>query len=372
LKIALFLGAGASVPFGKPTTKIFKEILLEKYNGDTSIEYLRDFLQNENFKDIEHVLQSIKEIQDFLQGYGGKFFSGSYNPLQIRFNNRMEKFDSDFFKKQMLQVKKTIEDEIFNHYRWDDKHNENLEKIFNKLFSLFEPKDGVHVFTTNYDNAIETYCDITQKHKPIDGFKHNVRGRNYIWDNFFSPPDHDAGIDVFLHKLHGSLDWKQLQNNKIVKTSEESKPSDPRYKHNMIIYPTLAPKDEEGQEPYKTIIHRFEEFMDDADICIVIGYSFRDHLNHSFLNFLDKGNTKLIIISPTAISDLHENLLREEVSKEKQVNWKGSNTFVKNRANLAGNVSRIYCIQQPLDVENIDKLMAELKKRFDDDFVKTI
>lgn len=58
-----------------------------------------------------------------------------------------------------------IKDEIFEHYRWDDIQNEKLVSIFNKLFSLFTPKDGIHVFTTNYDNAIETYCDITQNHK---------------------------------------------------------------------------------------------------------------------------------------------------------------------------------------------------------------
>lgn len=361
------MGAGASVPYGKPTTKQFKELLSEKYKLHNNLEYLRDFLRNDNFKDIEHVLQSIKEIRNFLNGYGGLFFTGNSSPLHIRFQGNMKNFDIDFFKEEMEGVEKVIQKEIFEHYRWNDKSNKVLLKIFNTLFALFEPKNGIHIFTTNYDNAVETYCDLTQKHKPIDGFKLNVRGRTWEWKNDFSPPDLDEGIDVFLHKLHGSLDWKQQASGKIVKTHEESQPTDPRYQSNSLIYPTLSPKEDESTEPYKTIIEKFNVFMKTVNFCIVIGYSFRDHLNHSFMDMLERGHTKLIVISPTAITDLYEHLLKENIPEDKKENFEKSIIFTKDHISRSGNKSRIHCIQKPLDQDTIDEIQKDITRIIETD-----
>ena len=369
MKIALFLGAGASVPYGKPVTAKFKELLLNKYQNNRESEYLLDFLRNEKFEDIEHVLQSIKEIRNFLQGYGGKFFTSSTSPLQIRFQNTAQKFDEEFFKRHLETVEKIIQDEIFNYYRWDAQQNKKLIKVFNTLFRIFEPKDRIDIFTTNYDNAVETYCGITQKHKPIDGFRLNARQRAWVWEKYFISPDNDEGIDVFLHKLHGSLDWKQLRTGEIIKTHEESKPSDPRFEDtNLLIYPTLAPKEEESQEPFKSIIDRFDYFMNKtASICIVIGYSFRDHLNDTFVDFLNRGHVKLIIISPNAINDLHSNLLKEKIPEDKIENWKESQMFTKSYKTADGNdISRIHCIQKELEAETIEELMKDIKRCIND------
>jgi hypothetical protein len=36
-KVLLFLGAGASVPYGKPTTKELREIVLDQFKNNLSI-----------------------------------------------------------------------------------------------------------------------------------------------------------------------------------------------------------------------------------------------------------------------------------------------------------------------------------------------
>ena len=105
--------------------------------------------------------------------------------------------------------------------------------------------------------------------------------------------------------------------------------------------------------------------MQDADVFIVIGYSFRDHLNDSFLNFLNKGNTKLIIISPTAISDHRTHLLKKKRKEGQKRGIAIRGTFAANFT-TAGDVSRIYCIQKPLKVENIDELIKDVKKHIDE------
>lgn len=81
LKIALFLGAGASVPFGKrkPTTQQLKNQLLNKYKdlaeSNSDLYYLHSIIRFSRFEDIEHVLQCIKEIDDFftMSEYGGSY-----------------------------------------------------------------------------------------------------------------------------------------------------------------------------------------------------------------------------------------------------------------------------------------------------------
>jgi len=73
LKIALFLGAGASVPFDLPETRQLKVRLSKKYYyNDLAAStpeqfYLESILNFPEFDDIEHVLQCIKEIDDFLE-----------------------------------------------------------------------------------------------------------------------------------------------------------------------------------------------------------------------------------------------------------------------------------------------------------------
>lgn len=89
------------MPYDKPTTKKFKELLLKKYERNYDTQYLRNFLSNEKFEDIEHILQSIKEIRLFLDGYGGQFFSGSHTPLKINDSGTLKSFDKEFFEKEI-------------------------------------------------------------------------------------------------------------------------------------------------------------------------------------------------------------------------------------------------------------------------------
>jgi hypothetical protein len=74
---ALFLGAGASAPFDKPTTKRLREILQEKYSKhapkDTVYSLLNSLLASSHCEDIEEIFQVVRDIQSFQTTYGGKF-----------------------------------------------------------------------------------------------------------------------------------------------------------------------------------------------------------------------------------------------------------------------------------------------------------
>jgi len=46
--------------------------------------------------------------------------------------------------------------------------------------------------------------------------------------------------------------------------------------NNLLIAPTISPKDGHEKEPFKTIRQKFINYLEIADVCIVIGFSFRD------------------------------------------------------------------------------------------------
>jgi hypothetical protein len=114
-------------------------------------------------------------------------------------------------------------------------------------------------------------------------------GLNFIISaGSYSYPKVDNKItNVYLYKLHGSLNWKRHKIYDIEATSEERRSYDSNYVENLLVYPTLSPKDGAEVEPYKTIREEFRKYMEGADLCIVIGFSFRDmHINTIFSDFL--------------------------------------------------------------------------------------
>jgi hypothetical protein len=188
--------------------------------------------------------------------------------------------------------------------------DESLKLLYNPIFELLkEHSEEIIVGTTNYDKAIENFCDF-KKYSCIDGFK-EIRGA-HRWTNgqFYYPERIEGETYVYLYKLHGSLDWKEHRHGDIVKTNEEARPTDPNYKGNLLIYPTLDPKPREN-EPFTTIVNEFKKRISDADLCIVVGFSFRDKYISDLILQLMSTN-KLIIIGEKANNGLR-NLLGENV-----------------------------------------------------------
>jgi hypothetical protein len=137
LKIGLFLGAGASVPFAKPTIKQLRDALKLKYSYHSTVNltteqyFLSSILNFQQFEDIEHVLQCIKEIDDFTNSrYGGKYFLRGHD-IQLytpRGHMKLRKLPSKIEK-----MRNMIESDIFENYSWNPWYNEMLEKIYDQL-----------------------------------------------------------------------------------------------------------------------------------------------------------------------------------------------------------------------------------------------
>lgn len=272
MKIALFLGAGASVPYGKPTTPQLREKLIKKHGHSTNDSFLQSFLDCNEFEDIEHLLQSIKDLTELFNEYGGKYLIWYGNRGQLTFNTNRGNISFGDFVKEFPKIQHIFEDEVFDNYSWNHDFDNILPKIFDPIFNLLQThSDKIRIFTTNYDRSIEEYCSSDNNFRCIDGFKLATDSQRYLWnDGNYSYFDTDTSkINVYLYKIHGSLSWKRHKKYGIERTTSEAKPTDSNYIEDFLIYPTVSPKDGYEIEPYVTIRKQFDNFMKEAEICIV-------------------------------------------------------------------------------------------------------
>ncbi|NWG36013.1 SIR2 family protein [Nitrososphaera sp.] len=313
MRIALFLGAGASVAYGKPTTRDIKNKLQSKYRTNNpptdARSILFSFLDNYHFNDIEDVLQSIYEWDRLRDSHAIKYLSDEKRTAYIQTPSHQVPFPT--FLKQVKEVKEIIEDDIFENYSWDRTKNGILLEIMARLIAVVGKSGEAHIFTTNYDRAVEQFCILNSAaFKLIDGFGPDSGLGMYTWTNntYLQQDRENDRKSVYLYKLHGSLDWKRNSDGIIVKTGIERRTNDPNISENIAIMPTISPKDGAEKEPFKTILQHFSRFMNEADVCIVIGYSFRDaHINEVFSSFLSHSG-RLIVVSPNAKADVFGNL----------------------------------------------------------------
>jgi hypothetical protein len=104
-----------------------------------------------------------------------------------------------------------LEDNVFENYAWDYSVDPKLDTIFDGLLSLIKNKSNeTQIFTTNYDRAVEEYCSKREKNcHCIDGFQLDEYSNRRIWGRGYSLPHTDGKTNVYLYKLHGSLNWKK-------------------------------------------------------------------------------------------------------------------------------------------------------------------
>jgi hypothetical protein len=327
--ISYFLAAGASEPFGYPVTKKFQEILASelvvKFGNqpdlvDSEQRILLTILKHKAYPDIEYVLEFQKQLSrmnhlyplaiDFFKSYqlGGTIkgvpTAAHEQGVETRFYFEYNDYLVDF-----------VASKLYEYYSWREHNIEKIQKVYSRLFHLGD-QDSTDIFTTNYDTVVEEYCKESSQYQYylIDGFEYDPKSRSQIWNQ--SKFDQNVASDmnrVCIFKLHGSLNWKRHRKYGIVKLEdvERMMKNDGQYVEDLLIKPTLSPKEEEQDEPFKTLFIKFRERINRSKACIVIGYSFRDQgINDIFDGFMKQGG-RLIIISPDASREFTGNFINK-------------------------------------------------------------
>jgi hypothetical protein len=300
--VLLFLGAGASVSLGKPVMKDFVARLAKNITSETEASLLQVLIQGRGY-DLEKIMT---DLETFISlDYVSSF---SFNDFEATLD-------------EAIRLRSTIRHWIIKEYRNID--TENVLNVYQPLFDLvFGHVDArlhpLPVFTTNYDLAIESFC---QKYYSQNGSYRLVDGldedspRELFWNpSEFERFSLDHTIhdyfdtvqgrkteerNLILFKLHGSVDWMRVASTgKIVRSLPMYDVVDSDEYQNTIIYP--AGNKVAYLEPYLTAYHYFSRCCEHAKLIIAIGYSFHDYdaLTSLLKARQENEDLKLLILSP--------------------------------------------------------------------------
>ena len=255
--IVYFFGAGASACAGMPTTNKMIDFLKDEPGFATLHEHMK-------FKDIE-------EIYTYLEDLPNKML-----PLYMAQQN-------DIINKSSTDLAKDYKNYFNNITKWSDKYRNKIEKYLIKnlnpkesdvkyyndllieLRKINQKLHGLKIITTNYD----LLCD-----KSFDGWIDGFKPDNYntqIWQNDWS----DDYPKNTLVKLHGSIDWYDNRGYKKYDKRNIHKYLDITGKKSLMIPLTKKDKNYDAT-PYKELFSKFEQIISEANLLVVIRYTFRD------------------------------------------------------------------------------------------------
>lgn len=309
-EIIILLGAGASADAGIPvTSKMVQDV--EKFIDSNN--KCKDWSQ---FKDLYYLVKSSVEFSYGIQGKHVNFnietllnilnelekkemhplypFIGSWS---VRFNEIIkDNFNLIIdFKNKIIQQLKT----------WIQPDNLKLSEYFKKL-SEFQKQIQfpLKIFTLNYDLLIEkNLSEITIER----GFDDNKKWNYKLFSERPEEPE------IYLYKLHGSLDWERDTITQIVKCVDNI-PDIPdlifgtQYKMQYI-------------DPYLFLFSEFRHYALKSKLIICIGYSFSDEHINAILSQALKNNegTKIYSVNKDDENTQMKNIKLMLSCKESQI-----------------------------------------------------
>lgn len=297
VRIALLLGAGFSCPFGYPTTKQFYEKLGNYLPKDSLRSNLfNSIMEVQGVKDIEHVLSLIDNLSAFnTNPHVSKWMERIIPQVNLYGNT----FGWTRLIEESKQLKAKVLDTLFDEYHFKPSIKEEAFKGIDVLFNA-TISSITDIFNLNYDRLVEEYL-LDRGISFVDGFSNSKR--KLIWDpSEFNRKDNST---VRLFKIHGSLNWREREDEyKLECLSNEEPPRNSYYKQCVFIYPTQ--QCDITTEPYKTLLGQFSSIGSYIDVLIVIGYSFRDPpINDVIDHFIRSSKNKFVVgFSPTINEDI--------------------------------------------------------------------
>ena len=188
---------------------------------------------------------------------------------------------------------------------WEACYKINVSKLQNHkdFFDFFLGERRrfrkLDVFTTNWDFAIEMSCD-ELKFRCVDGFVGVFNGFEKF--TIFAEIPSEQFRTVYLHKLHGSLNWILNQEKTELRKKMNWSETNSSDHKPFMIYPIPSKAKEILGYPYAELISRFSDAIlkRKHPLLLVIGYSFADsHISTKIASMLDNNeHSNLFIVDP--------------------------------------------------------------------------
>jgi hypothetical protein len=302
----LFLGAGASSPFGIPTMSGFLKFFDQKIVDSQLYQTIKTAFGNECDLEIlmtvaEDLSKSRQELFRDISPQTAYFLFQKEREEASRYvDNENTKTEA---KELLWKIKAIIRKECIEAASNDSKTLStyddffaSLEKERKEMRPQIPPWGGsqvaheqmvlpsdLRIFTTNYDNCIEAYFN----RKEID-FSRGISSK--YGENLFEVDSYDSSPqtrEIRIYKLHGSVDLfekngkiRQLTAARAERTflGEEYGNESMRWPIEFGGYRQII------ESPYLELFGKFRDAAKAKDWWIIVGFSFRDRTICSLLN----------------------------------------------------------------------------------------
>jgi len=293
--IIFLLGAGASkeadIPISTDMIDNVNDLIKDDWRQYANLYYLvksaiqyADGIQgkkDDNFN-IERLFNVLNELIK-KEEHPLYPFIGSWN---IRLNEIIG--DQNFHKIKEFQEKILAELQI-----WIDLNEVRKASYFKKLENFRREYTPFRIFTLNYDLCIEKVFQNKDEFIVQRGFNSERK-----WDyKLFSEYEESSEPDIYLYKLHGSIDWERNEE------TGEIKDSDGTVKKPNLIFGTSYKL--QYVDPFLFLFSEFRYYLLRSKLIIVIGYGFGDeHINGLLKQSLKQDkNRKILYTSRSCDSD---------------------------------------------------------------------
>jgi len=321
-KVLFFLGAGASVPAGVPTTQ----------------KFLYDFKEDLTHRGKNSELETLEAIIDRLSRWSELKEEPYYGSIDIELlletlealetkskNILMNFFENGNFILDGYMEKAPIIEELKFFIRKTCMVREEDTKYLRPILKYLEPiseRNVIDIFSTNYDTSIEQFCSANYK-RYVDGFE-------LYWNPTIFQSEN---CDFRLYKIHGSILWYTTNKQNYVKIPLKiSRFNDGNHGNLLqdytlfndeiaspaLLYP-MRKLDYGG--PYLFIIQELKRKLLSVNWVVVVGYSFRDPMIKRIFLEAAKENKEmlLILISPSAKKIYKKMLYNYDDGKETEL-----------------------------------------------------
>ena len=267
VRISLFLGAGASAFAEYPTTKELLSMVEAKVRDlgipPTHIALLENILKEPKLDDIEKLYSAIDDAIALQNEY--------CNPITQELVFSSVPIPYPEFIKSLKMLRSTIRETLLDVFK-SESVPDDVSAVYNKLYSTLtdNSSSNFHIFTTNYDQVLEGYCDASN-FELTNGFSPDSSSMKRLWDDKWNR-ENVLKTQVLLVKLHGSINWHRDTQGRVV---EQSAPAIRDDNHDVMIFPTLGLKRYRGT-PFLELMMQFGKMMERVDVLVVVGFSYRD------------------------------------------------------------------------------------------------
>jgi SIR2-like domain len=334
-EIILLLGAGASQEANIPITRemIIKiENLLQTDWKDYAPLYnyilsqYRLLNNNNSSPNIEDLVGILDELLLLLKK---EHPLALFHLSWINFIENVGNYTVDTVMKFKQEIVKELKKWVELENTTNAKYYRNIAR-FQKSYNY-----PFRIFTLNYDKCIEETCKTFTETGGEEikcsierGFGNEENDYNtWAWERF---KQRDTNVeenepDIYLYKMHGSIDWTRNEQKKIIhKSSNTIKEGE-----HLIIFGTKEKV--KAYDPFLFFIYEFREYTLSAKVICICGYGFWDnHINEIMQQALETDETKILVVNKYKDKQKSEEnqKIDDEAFVRKQLNLSTNNKII--------------------------------------------